>query len=183
MDAIAREVGFNYTLEHKDMAHGIPDPKTGEWSGLIRELIDKRADLAVGGITISYNREQVVDFTKPFMHLGISILYRKPDKKPPDLFSFLHPLTSDVWLYMVTAYVAVSITIFVLARFSPYEWYNPHPCNEDGDVVENQFTICNSLWFTVGSLMQQGSDIAPRAVSTRVAAGCWWFFTLVRISL
>lgn len=27
--------------------------------------------------------------------------------------------------------------------------------------------------------MQQGSDIAPRAVSTRVAAGCWWFFTLV----
>ncbi|OWA54135.1 Glutamate receptor ionotropic, kainate 2 [Hypsibius exemplaris] len=182
MDMIALEVGFNYTLEHKDMSHGIPDPKTQEWSGLIRELIDKRADLAVGGITISYNREQVVDFTKPFMHLGISILYRKPDKKPPDLFSFLHPLSPDVWMYMVTAYVAVSITIFVLARFSPYEWYNPHPCNEDGDVVENQFTICNSLWFTVGSLMQQGSDIAPRAVSTRVAAGCWWFFTLIMIS-
>ncbi|XP_055333034.1 glutamate receptor ionotropic, kainate 2-like [Paramacrobiotus metropolitanus] len=84
--------------------------------------------------------------------------------------------------YEVTAYVIVSLTIFVLARFSPYEWYNPHPCNEEGDVVENQFTICNSLWFTIGSLMQQGSDIAPRAVSTRVAAGCWWFFTLIMIS-
>lgn len=47
-------------------------------------------------------------------------------------------------------------------RFSPYEWDNPHPCNNDPDVLENQFTLLNSLWFTIGSLMQQGSDIAPK---------------------
>ena len=81
--------------------HGVPDSKTGEWNGMIRKLIDKQADLAVGAVTISYNREQVVDFTKPFMHLGISILYRKPEGKAPDLFSFLHPLSPDVWMYMV----------------------------------------------------------------------------------
>jgi len=46
--------------------------------------------------------------------------------------------------------------LFVLARFSPYEWQNPHPCKPDSGVVENQFTILNSLWFTIGSLMQQG---------------------------
>ena len=28
-----------------------------------------------------------------------SILYKKPDKKPPDLFSFLSPLSLDVWIY------------------------------------------------------------------------------------
>lgn len=41
-------------------------------------------------------------------------------------------------------------------RFSPYEWYNPHPCNPDSDVVENNFTLLNSFWFGVGALMQQG---------------------------
>jgi hypothetical protein len=46
--------------------------------------------------------------------------------------------------------------LFVLARFSPYEWQNPHPCKPDTGLVQNQFTVLNSLWFTVGSLMQQG---------------------------
>ena len=46
--------------------------------------------------------------------------------------------------------------IVCVYRFSPYEWAKPHPCNDDSDLVENQFTILNSLWFTIGSLMQQG---------------------------
>ncbi|EDS27907.1 conserved hypothetical protein [Culex quinquefasciatus] len=45
--------------------------------------------------------------------------------------------------------------------FTPYEWENPHPCNSDPQFLENSFTLLNSLWFTIGSLMQQGCDIAP----------------------
>ena len=63
----------------------------------------------------------------------------------------------EVWIYMLAAYVVVSLTLYVLARFSPYEWYDPHPCNAQCDLVENQFTLVNSLWFCVGSLMQQGT--------------------------
>lgn len=44
------------------------------------------------------------------------------------------------------------------------EWDCPHPCIEDPDELENQFTLLNSFWFTIGSLMQQGSDIAPKYV-------------------
>ena len=51
--------------------------------------------------------------------------------------------------------------LFILARFSPYEWDNPHPCNEQ-EVLVNEFSLCNSMWFTVGSLMQQGSDLTPK---------------------
>ena len=76
----------------------------------------------MGGITISNQREKMIDFTKPFMHLGISILYRKPAAQPPDLFSFLHPFSPEVWLYIVMAVALVSVTIYLLARFSPYEW-------------------------------------------------------------
>lgn len=47
---------------------------------------------------------------------GISILYRKPIKKPPNLFSFLSPLSLDVWIYMATAYLGVSVLLFILAR-------------------------------------------------------------------
>ncbi|XP_064612115.1 glutamate receptor ionotropic, kainate 2-like isoform X2 [Liolophura sinensis] len=180
---VAKHLNFTYTIRiREDKKFGNPDDITGEWNGMVRELIDKKADLAVAGMTITYRREKVIDFTKPFLNLGITILYKKPDKRPPQLFSFLSPLSIEVWVYMLAAYLCVSFMLFVLARFSPYEWYNPHPCNPDGDVVENQFSILNSLWFTIGSLMQQGSDIAPRALSTRLVSGIWWFFTLIMIS-
>lgn len=41
-------------------------------------------------------------------------------------------------------------------RFSPYEWYDAHPCNPGSDIVENNFTLLNSFWFGMGALMQQG---------------------------
>lgn len=59
-------------------------------------------------------------------------------------------------------------------RLSPYEWYNPHPClRERPHVLENQYTLGNSLWFPVGGFMQQGSEIMPRALSTRCVSGVW----------
>ncbi|XP_059485780.1 glutamate receptor ionotropic, kainate 2 isoform X1 [Neocloeon triangulifer] len=183
IEEISKILGFNYTFKLvPDGRYGSLNRETKEWDGMMRELLDQRADLAIADLTITYDREQAVDFTMPFMNLGISILYRKPIKQPPNLFSFLSPLSLDVWIYMATAYLGVSVLLFILARFSPYEWDNPHPCNDEPDVLENQFSILNSLWFTIGSLMQQGSDIAPKAVSTRMVAGMWWFFTLIMIS-
>lgn len=94
----------------------------------------------------------------------------------------MNPLAVDIWLYVLGAYVLVSCTMFTIARFSPYEWKNPHPCLGEPDVMENQFSLANSFWFTIGTLMQQGSDLNPKATSTRIVGGIWWFFTLIIIS-
>ena len=160
---IAEILKFNYTFKWvDDGAYGFRNKETGEWNGLMGELLAQKADLAITDLTITYEREQAVDFSMPFMNLGISILYKKPQKKPPDLFSFLSPLSLDVWIYTAMAYLGVSILLFILARFSPYEWDNPHPCNDEAEVLVNEFSLCNSMWFTIGSLMQQGSDISPK---------------------
>ena len=42
---------------------------------------------------------------------------RKPKKQPPELFSFMHPLSLDVWIYIVVAYFIVSFLLFILARY------------------------------------------------------------------
>ena len=64
-----------------DSLYGFYNHSTGQWNGIVRQLTDKRADLAVASMTINYARETVIDFTKPFMNLGISILFKAP--KPP----------------------------------------------------------------------------------------------------
>lgn len=120
--------------------------------------IRQEADLAVAGITITSAREKFVDFTKPFWNLGITILFRKPKAKPVRLFSFLDPFHEDVWVYMIAIYLCVSFMFFVIARLTPYEWCNPYPCNQEEDIVENQFSVLNSMWLTIGSILQQGNS-------------------------
>ncbi|XP_043528936.1 glutamate receptor ionotropic, kainate 2-like isoform X4 [Frieseomelitta varia] len=200
---IAGQVGFQYAIRLvPDHMYGVYDPKTKEWNGIVRELMEKRADLAVASMTINYARESVIDFTKPFMNLGIGILFKVSGRMPSRLFSFMNPLAVEIWLSMLGAYVMVSITIWIVARFSPYEWVEPTPCpsckcplqgghvsalDPDSDDIPlprtvNEFTLANSFWFTVGTLMQQGSDLNPKATSTRIVGGIWWFFTLIIIS-
>ncbi|XP_043972197.1 glutamate receptor ionotropic, kainate 2 isoform X3 [Gambusia affinis] len=171
--------GLNMTDNQKGKTTNISDSLSNR-SLIVSSIL--RADLAVAPLAISYVREKVIDFSKPFMTLGISILFRKPNGTNPGVFSFLNPLSPDIWMYILLAYLGVSCVLFVIARFSPYEWYNPHPCNPDSDVVENNFTLLNSFWFGVGALMQQGSELMPKALSTRIVGGIWWFFTLIIIS-
>lgn len=64
--------------------------------------------------------------------------------------------SSDRHLFVFNACLTIFLSLFLYVRFSPYEWYNPHPCNPDSDMVENNFTLLNSFWFGVGALMQQG---------------------------
>ncbi|EGW06603.1 Glutamate receptor, ionotropic kainate 4 [Cricetulus griseus] len=101
----------------------------------------------------------------------------------PGYFSFLDPFSPGVWLFMLLAYLAVSCVLFLVARLTPYEWYSPHPCAQGRcNLLVNQYSLGNSLWFPVGGFMQQGSTIAPRALSTRCVSGVWWAFTLIIIS-
>ncbi|KAF2357618.1 Ionotropic glutamate receptor L-glutamate and glycine-binding domain [Trinorchestia longiramus] len=183
LNEISKHAGFDYIMElSPEGVYGAMNPITGEWNGIVKQLISGKADLAIGSMTINYARESVIDFTKPFMNVGISILFKVPTREQTRLFSFMNPLAIEIWLYVLAAYILVSITMFIVARFSPYEWRNPHPCTKDNDVVENQFSLSNSFWFTIGTLMQQGSDLNPKACSTRIVGGIWWFFTLIIIS-
>lgn len=51
------------------------------------------------------------------MTLGISILYRKPNGTNPGVFSFLNPLSPDIWMYVLLACTGVSCVLFVIARW------------------------------------------------------------------
>jgi len=130
-------------------------------------------------------RERIVDFSKPFMQLGISIMIKKPEKQKPGVFSFMDPLDRYIWLCIVLSYVGVSFVLFLVSRFSPYEWqiiliiliissssslssssYSPYEWqiedHENGPSFTNDFTMLNSLWFSLGAFMRQGCDISPR---------------------
>lgn len=170
---LAEKLGFSFTLSIvKDGRYGAMN-EAGNWSGMIGEVVRKEADLAMAPLTVTAAREQVVDFTKPFMQTGISILLKKGSTAQDSfLFLFLRPFSAETWIGVLVAYFVTCLCLYIVARLSPCEWSEP-------PTEEKKFTFLNSLWFGVGALTLQGAEPHPKSLSARIIAVIWWAFSVI----
>lgn len=70
------DLGFNYTRE-ATIAYGFK--QEGEWNGMIGKLVSGEADVAIADLSVTAARDEVVDFTTPFIQTGITVLGKKSD--------------------------------------------------------------------------------------------------------
>jgi ABC-type amino acid transport substrate-binding protein len=152
---LQKELNFTYEL------YLVPDKKfgrldqTGIWSGMISELVSGQADIALGPISVTNERDVDVDFTRNYYYpVGTTILMRK--KKPDySLFKFVMVLEPKVWLCIFGCYLFISTLLWIFDRFSPYSYTNQRERHRNGDNV-NEFSLFESLWFCVNSFTLQG---------------------------
>jgi glutamate receptor, ionotropic, invertebrate len=85
---------------------------------MLRKIMDGDVDLAIVDLTITAERENATDFTMPFMTVGISMLFETPKKQPPELFSFMSPFSSGVWIALVASFLLVSFSLVKFLNFS-----------------------------------------------------------------
>ncbi|KAI5647012.1 receptor family ligand binding region domain-containing protein [Phthorimaea operculella] len=141
---IAEKLEITYELRLvKDGKYGNENPNLlGGWDGMIGELIRKESDFAIAPLTVTVEREAVVDFSKPFLSFDL-----KPNKKATTefnetIFSFLNPLSKEIWVCIVFSVFAVSVVLFLVSRFSPNEWriisYSDTPSSEHAEVISTK---------------------------------------------
>ncbi|XP_011312741.1 glutamate receptor ionotropic, kainate 2 [Fopius arisanus] len=153
----------------------------GTWNGMVRELKDKRADIALGTLSVMAERENVVDFTVPYYDLvGISILMQK-QKAATSLFKFLTVLENDVWLCILASYFFTSFLMWLFDRWSPYSYQNNKEKYKN-DEEKREFNLKECLWFCMTSLTPQGGGEAPKNLSGRLVAATWWLFGFIIIA-
>ena len=181
-------------VEDNKYGRKIVDPNTGEerWDGMIGEVLYGKASLAVAPISITSSRESVIQFTKPFMNLGISIMIKKPEKKNYEVFGFLEPLGNEVWASVAVSYIGVSILLFVVTKYLPnhekMELFFKNRCSsrENSNSIKRnthpEFTVSNCFWYSLGALLGQGMENLPINIAGRVLSGVWWFFSLIIVS-
>lgn len=181
LEEISQMMEFNYTL------YTVPDGKfgnmdeEGNWNGVIRELIDKKADIGWGSISVMSERENVVDFTVPYHELvGITILMKK-SRANESLFQFLAVLDSEVWLCILVAFLFTSFLIWAFDRWSPYSYQNNRENIKDKEEIR-EFDLKESFWFCMTSLTPQGGGQVPRNLSGLLVAASWWIFGFIIIA-
>lgn len=190
MDAIAKNMGIKYEIRLSKEGKYVNDATSEIYASVIGDILRKEADFAVTSLAITPDRERLVDFSEPFLSVDTPITYTRTSQRLSDTFGFLRPLSKEIWICVLFSFFAVSIVLFLVSRFSPHEWKSmsisdphlEHTMSSTSEIIlHNEFSIWNSFWFSLGSFMQQGSDVVPRSLSGRIVGTVWWFFALILV--
>ncbi|XP_071203200.1 probable glutamate receptor [Salvelinus alpinus] len=173
---IAKKLGFKYEVHLvKDGKYGRQD-ESGNWHGMIGEVVRGEADLAVASLTLTATRELSVEMSTPFMQIGVGfILSRDPGSEESHFVSFLFPFSTEMWVGVLVAFLVTGLCIYLVARISPCEWADP-------ETDEHSFTLLHSFWYITGALTLQGAGPHPKGLSGRIISAIWWVFAVVLLA-
>ncbi|XP_070579858.1 glutamate receptor ionotropic, NMDA 2A-like isoform X2 [Ptychodera flava] len=172
------EGGFEYDLYVKE-SYGRYIMESRQWNGVVGDLVYGRADMVVGGLKLSSERQKVLDFSVPFMASGVSVIVEQSRGKTPpravwDPFNFL------VWIMALLVFLWVtSIIVFFFEWFSPTGYARRYT-----EPRGSNFTFEDSIWMTWALVFNNSlPHRVPKSVSGKFMTTVWAFYSLVFIAL
>lgn len=72
--------------------------------------------MGICDLTITQARKKAVEFTVPFMQLGIRILAKKEPTESKPWYCFLDPFGYNVWITVMIAIIVMSLLFVFMAR-------------------------------------------------------------------
>nr|ABY26544.1 NMDA receptor NR2C subunit [Apteronotus leptorhynchus] len=173
---LSRNIKFSYDLYLVTTQHG--KLVRSIWNGMIGEVVYKRADMAIGSLTINEERSEIIDFSVPFVETGISVIVpRSNGTVSPS--AFLEPYSPAVWVMMfVMCLTVVAVTVFVFEYFSPVG-YN-RSLESAKDPGGPTFTIGKSVWLLWGIVFNNSVPIEnPKGTTSKIMVLVWAFFAVI----
>ncbi|KAI3444603.1 hypothetical protein Pfo_001268 [Paulownia fortunei] len=112
MAALPYAVPFEYT------AYPFFNPdgsRAGSYDDLVYQVsLQELYDAALGDITITANRSIYADFTLPYAEGGVTSIVPIKYEDVSDVFTFLQPLTKELWLTTAAFYISTALAIWIL---------------------------------------------------------------------
>ncbi|MFA0960639.1 transporter substrate-binding domain-containing protein [Roseivirga sp. BDSF3-8] len=159
---IARHMGVTYTFKEYDLPTLIEKVESGE------------LDAAVAAITITEDRERVIDFSFPYYQTGLGIATRSREKSLIESF---------MAFFNLDFFKAVGALLLVLLVFGLLVWLFERRSNREqfgGSPVKG---IAQGLWWSAVTMTTVGyGDKAPVTTGGRIVALVWMFMALIIIS-
>ncbi|CAG5114856.1 unnamed protein product, partial [Candidula unifasciata] len=180
LNAAISKIGYDKVSidNHEEGVFG-HEEKPGQWNGLIGEVQNKTADVALAAFTINSKLSTVVKFSYPFMQAGFRVLYKIPDSWYPSeaMVTILRPFSPGLWVLIVFMFVLASGALYMIGRFSPYEdiAFVGKTATYEG------LNVTNSMLYIFSSLVWQSYTAAPKSISGRILTSVWWIFTIFAI--
>lgn len=126
----------------------------------------------MSAITITPERENVVDFSKRYLDYSVGILLRKPEEKI-NIFSLFAPFDLAVWACIAAAVPVVGVLIFLLNRLQALRSSSQNaPGQAPGGVGSG--SLHSAIWIVYGAFVQQGETPAPGSEAGSAPVCLFW---------
>ncbi|HVE15948.1 MAG TPA: transporter substrate-binding domain-containing protein [Chthoniobacterales bacterium] len=167
-DNVARELKLDYDVAVTDSA-----------KKMVTAVQDKTADVGVGALSITAEREKVIDFSQPFYESGLQILV---SKKPAGLTDIIWTILQGFFTWQLLAGTAVAILIMFI--ISHLVWMYEHRVNEEMWPRSYLAGMGESFWWTLSIFLVGGADNkGPVGMGGRIVATIWMFASVIAVSL
>jgi polar amino acid transport system substrate-binding protein len=135
--------------------------------------------VGVGALSVTAQRETVIDFSQPFYESGLQVLVSGGSGSFVDN---LIPLLANLFnLELIAMFLLLIGTMFVISYLV---WHYEHPVNEDQWPPDRRRGLWESFWWTVSTLLVGGADNkGPVGVGGRIVAIVWMLLSIVLVSL
>lgn len=175
LEKLGEDLGFEFDLYIVgDGKYGAW--KGGRWTGLVGDLLNGLADMAVTSFSINSARSRVIDFTSPFFSTSLGILVRSKDTAAP-IGAFMWPLHWSMW---VGIFLALHITALFLTL---YEWKSPYGMTPHGRNRIRVFSYSSALNLCYAILFGRTvSSKTPKCWTGRFLMNLWAIFCLLVLS-
>ncbi|XP_062198782.1 glutamate receptor 2.8-like [Phragmites australis] len=142
------------------------DMGSRSYDDFVYQVYLKKYDIAIGDITITYNRTCYVDYTIPYTESGIAMIVPVQDGVNKNTWIFLKPLTPGMWFATIAIFIYTGIILLSLELLGNNE-------NVRGPILR-QLGIM--IFFSIGE-----KEIVERFLS-RIVLIVWLCFLLVLTS-
>ncbi|KAK3777311.1 hypothetical protein RRG08_038459 [Elysia crispata] len=114
---IAIKVGFEYNFaECSPGGYGFLEDS--EWTGCIGNVVRGEADVILGALTVTVERDKVMDFTLPYYDFaGIQIMMKREDSSTK-LYYYASVFTTPAWLSIFGVLGVTSILLWAFERIT-----------------------------------------------------------------
>jgi polar amino acid transport system substrate-binding protein len=143
--------------------------------GLIDGVATGKFDLTAAALTVTAERERILDFTQPFYATGLGIAV--PIGGEPSWQPIIHTLTSFGFAQAIMALVGLALAVGLLV------WLFERRHNEEfsGSVIKG---ISTGVWWSAVAMTQRHTgDLSPRTLSGRVVAIVWMIASIITIAV
>ena len=167
-DHVARELKIDYDLT-----------SVGSAKEMVGALEAKSADVAVGALSITAEREKVMDFSQPFYESGLQIaVSKKAGGLAGSIWAMLRNLFS--W-HLAGGFAAALLIMFIISHLV---WLYEHPVNEEMWPRSYLAGIGESFWWTLSIFLVGGADNkGPVGLGGRIVATIWMLASVIAVSL
>ncbi len=146
---------------------------------MIDALTNQTADAAVGALSVTANREAVVDFSQPFYESGLQIAVAGTSASFGDI---IWQLATNFFNWKLLG--AFALLVAVMFIISHLVWLYEHKVNPEMWPATYHHGMWESFWWTISTLLVGGADNkGPTGVGGRIVAIIWMLLSIVLVSL